>query len=61
MKVALRLKYTNVYVQETEVNGETYYRVRVGNYQDYNTALSVAEQLGQEGYPALLLKADVKI
>ena len=61
LKVALRLKYTNVYVQETEANGETYYRVRVGNYQDYNTALSVAEQLGQEGYPALLLRADVKI
>ena len=61
LKVALRLKYANVYVQETEVNGENYYRVRVGNYQDYNTALSVAEKLGQEGYQALLLKADVKI
>ena len=61
LKVALRLKYTSVYVQETEANGETYYRVRVGNYRDYNTALSVAEQLGQEGYPALLLRADVKI
>ena len=61
LKVALRQKYANVYVQETEVNGENYYRVRVGNYQDYNTALSVAEKLGQEGYQALLLKADVKI
>lgn len=61
LKVALRQKYVNVYVQETEVNGETYYRVRVGNYQDYNNALSVAEKLGQEGYQALLLKADVKI
>lgn len=61
LKVALRLKYANVYIQETEINGVTYYRVRVGNYQDYNTALSVAEQLGQEGYQALLLKADVKI
>ena len=61
LKVALRLKYANVYIQETEVKGLTYYRVRVGNYEDYNTALSVAEQLGQEGYPALLLKADVKI
>lgn len=61
LKVALRLKYANVYIQETEVEGMTYYRVRVGNYKDYNTALSVAEQLGQEGYPTLLLKADVKI
>lgn len=61
LKAALKLKYANVYIQDAEVNGETYYRVRVGNYQDYSTALSVAEQLGQEGYPALLLKADVKI
>ena len=61
LKVALRLKYSNVYIQETEVKGITYYRVRVGNYEDYNTALSVAERLGQEGYQALLLKADVKI
>jgi len=29
------------------------------NYNDYSSALSVAEQLGQEGYQALLLKADV--
>ncbi len=61
LKTGLRLKYSNVYIQETEVKGETYYRVRVGNYQDYNSAVSAAEQLGQEGYPALLLKADVKI
>jgi rare lipoprotein A len=61
LKTGLRLKYTNVYIQETEVKGETYYRVRVGNYQDYNSALSAAKQLGQEGYPAVLMKADVKI
>lgn len=61
LKVALRLKYANVYIQEAEVKGMTYYRVRVGNYEDYNSALSIAEQLGQEGYQALLMKADVKI
>jgi rare lipoprotein A len=61
LKTGLRLKYSNVYIQEAEVKGGTYYRVRVGNYQDYNSAVSAAEQLGQEGYPALLLKADVKI
>jgi rare lipoprotein A len=61
LRAALRLKYANVYVQETEVKGMTYYRVRVGNYKDYNAALSVAEQLGQAGYPVLLLKADLNI
>jgi rare lipoprotein A len=61
LKVALRLKYSNVYIQEVEVKGATYYRVRIGNYEDYNNALSIAEQLGQEGYQTRLLKADVKI
>ena len=61
LKAALKLKYTNVYIQETEVNGMTYYRVRVGNYDDYSSALSIAGQLGQEGYQTILIKADVKI
>jgi rare lipoprotein A len=61
LKVALKLKYPNVYIQEAEVNGTTYYRVRIGNYGDYKSALAVAEQLGEEGYQALLVKADVKI
>ncbi len=61
LKVALKLKYSNVYIQEVEVKGTTYYRVRVGNYNDYDNALSIAEQLGQEGYQTLLLKADVNI
>ena len=61
LKVALKLKYSNVYIQEIEVKGTTYYRVRIGNYEDYNNALSIAEQLGQEGYQTRLLKADVKI
>ncbi|PKL51654.1 MAG: septal ring lytic transglycosylase RlpA family protein [Nitrospira bacterium HGW-Nitrospira-1] len=61
LKAALKLKYPNVYIQEGEVKGATYYRVRVGNFADYNAALSIAEQLGQEGYQALLMKADVKI
>ena len=61
LKVALKLKYPNVYIQEAEVKDTTYYRVRIGNYGDYKSAIAVAEQLGQEGYQALLLKADVKI
>jgi len=60
LKAALERKYTNVYIQETEVGGMTYYRVRVGNYEDYTRALSVAGQLGQEGYQALVLSANVK-
>jgi rare lipoprotein A len=61
LKVALKLKYPNAYIQETEMKGTTYYRVRVGNYDDYDRALSIAEQLGQEGYQVILLTADVRI
>ncbi len=61
LKVALRLKMDNVYIQDKEVQGVTYYRVRIGNFADLDTAVSTAEQLGQEGYPVFVVKADVKI
>jgi rare lipoprotein A len=61
LKVALKLKYGNVYIQETELKGVTYYRVRVGNFESLTGAVSTAQQLGQEGYPTVVMKADVKI
>jgi rare lipoprotein A len=61
LKKALDLKYGNVYIQEVEIKGSTYYRVRVGNYDALPGAVRAAEQLGQEGYPAQVVKADVKI
>jgi rare lipoprotein A len=61
LRVALRLKYANAYIQETEVKGVTYYRVRVGNFSQFSQAMESAEQLGQEGYPAVILKADIRM
>lgn len=61
LKVALRLSHANVYIQEAEVKGETFYRVRVGNFDSINQALGIAEKLGQEGYPAVVLRADVRL
>ncbi len=61
LKKALNLKYENVYIQEADVKGSTFYRVRVGNFDALSGALSTAEQLGQEGYPALVVKADLEI
>ena len=61
LSVALRPTYANAYIQETLVNGKTFYRVRIGNFDQLNTAMETAEKLGQEGYPALILKADVGI
>lgn len=61
LKTSLRLKYANAYIQEAEVKGATWYRVRVGNFDQFSQAMTTAEQLGQEGYPAQIVKADLKM
>jgi rare lipoprotein A len=61
LKTGLDLKYNNVYIQEVDLKGTTYYRVRIGNFDNFNNALSTAEQLAQEGYQSIILKAEVKI
>ena len=61
LKSGITGKFPNSYIQETQLKGTTYYRVRVGDFKDYDTALSTAEQLRQEGYDTILLKADVRI
>ena len=61
LKAGLDLKYNNVYIQEAELKGAKYFRVRIGNYDDFNSALKIAEELGQEGYQSVILKAEVKI
>jgi rare lipoprotein A len=61
LKVALRVKYGNVYIQAAQVKGETYYRVRVGNFSALSDAVSTADRLAQEGYPAVVMPADTRI
>jgi rare lipoprotein A len=61
LKVAVELAYANAYIQETLVNGTTFYRVRIGNFDQMNAAMETAEKLGQEGYPALILRAEVRM
>lgn len=61
LKAALRLKYDNVYIEETVVKGTTFHRVRLGVFRNFGSAYSTAEQLGQEGYQPLIVKSDVRI
>ncbi|MDA8431524.1 MAG: septal ring lytic transglycosylase RlpA family protein [Nitrospiraceae bacterium] len=61
LKVALRLKYGNVYIQEADLKGGTHYRVRIGNFDTLRGALSTADRLGEEGYSAIVLKADIRM
>ena len=51
LKVSLRLKYENAYIQEAEVKGATWYRVRVGNFDQFSKAMETAEQLGTGRLP----------
>lgn len=61
LKKGLGLKFDNVYIQEAEVRGGIFYRVRIGNFGQFEKAFSLAEDLGREGYPAIVLRADVRI
>ncbi len=58
LKIGLSLEYDNVYIQEAVQEGTKYYRVRIGDYSDFNKAVSVAGKLGQEGYQTIVLKVD---
>lgn len=58
LKTGLSLEYGNVYIQESDQGGKKFYRVRMGDYADFNTAVSVAGKLGREGYQTIVLKAD---
>lgn len=59
LRTGLSLKYERVYIQEVVINGIRYYRVRIGNFDNLNNAVSFAEELGQEGYPTLVTRADI--
>ncbi|MBF0344131.1 MAG: septal ring lytic transglycosylase RlpA family protein [Nitrospirae bacterium] len=54
LKKALELAYTDVFIREASVNGKTFYRVRVGRYQDKVKAIATANTLAQEGYDTLV-------
>lgn len=61
LKVSLRNTYANAYIQAAEINGATWYRVRIGNFDQFSRAMETAAQLGQEGYQPLIIKADQRI
>jgi len=54
LKKGLEFKYSNVYITTAFVNGQTFYRVRIGKFSDYDNAYSLAEKLAEEGYSTLI-------
>ena len=54
LKRGLEIQYKNVDITSVYLQGEKYYRVRIGRFKDYDSAYSVAERLAGEGYRALI-------
>lgn len=50
----LRFKYPDVYLIKVSVQGQTYHRVRVGRFDNYDNAYEIAEKLADEGYSTLI-------
>lgn len=57
LKTALTLEYSNVYIIEAWVEGQKFYRVRIGDFGDFENAFSIAERLGQVGYPTFIVRS----
>ncbi len=61
LKEALELKYNNVYITEANINGDRYYRVRIGKIVEKNAAYRLAKVIEKEGYDILIVKYDQQI
>jgi len=59
--MGLDLKYSKVYIAETEKDGCTFYRVRIGKFQTKDEVGNLSEILADEGYNVFITKYDEKI
>jgi rare lipoprotein A len=61
LKASLELKYSSIYIDKVDLNGSTFYRVRIGRSLTKEDATSLAETLANEGYRVLITRYDEKI
>ena len=61
LKMALELKYDKIYITETDINGNRYYRVRAGTFRIKGEALRLAKSLADEGYDTLITNYEEKL
>ena len=61
LKMCLELKYSEVYISETEIDGSTFYRVRIGKFQTKDEVRHLSEILANEGYSVFITKYDERI
>jgi len=50
----LRRDFNGVYVATVETSTQKYHRVRVGQFEERDSALRIAEKLSQMGYSVLV-------
>ncbi len=55
-RAVLGLKYSGVYISEVDLNGYTFYRVRIGRFTEKEDAVNFAATLMGEGYEVIVTK-----
>ena len=58
LKQGLDYTYRDVHITTAFVNGEKFYRVRIGKFRNYDNAYALAEKLADEGYNTLITSRD---
>lgn len=61
LKMGLELKYSEVYISETEIDGSTFYRVRIGKFQTKDEVRHLSEILANEGYSVFITRYDERM
>jgi|Deesub1362A_J573_1020465.scaffolds.fasta_scaffold00004_164 rare lipoprotein A len=61
LKMGLELERHKVYILKTWINGELYYRVRVGKFKTERAAYRYAEKLADEGYSVFITRYEERI
>jgi len=50
LKKGLDLHYKDVYIMQSHIGQDKYYRVRIGKFKNSGDAVQLAKTLAQEGY-----------
>ena len=58
LKIELEDRYSEVYINEVDIDGSRYYRVRIGKYQTTDETYHRAKTLADEGYKIVIIKSD---
>ncbi len=56
LKSGLEFRYNNIYIAEALVNGQIFYRVRIGTFASRAEAREMGSRLAHEGYEVLITK-----